>query len=71
MGVAGGGNDKSPLPAAGVFGAPGERGRERKSLPGWGTVHTACPLLPNPVHHPRGLYENPRIPGLQLFSQTG
>lgn len=29
VGVAGGGNDKSPLPAAGVFGAPGERGRER------------------------------------------
>lgn len=32
MGVAGGGNDKSPLPAAGVFGAPGERGRERREV---------------------------------------
>lgn len=32
MGVAGGGNDKSPLPAAGVFGAPGERGREREEV---------------------------------------
>lgn len=43
VGVGGGGNDKSPLPAAGAFGPPGERER---SLRG---AHSAKPVSSFPA----------------------
>lgn len=48
VGVGGGGN-KSPLPAAGAFGPPGEKER---SLRG-GMLHKACIPLPSPAHGSR------------------
>lgn len=59
VGVGGRGNDKSPPPIAGAFGAPGER--ERRSLTGGGKPHRACtpPSLAlqaiPPAHGSRGL----------------
>lgn len=46
VGVGGGGNDMSPLPAAGASGPPEERER---SLSG-GTLHKVCIPLPTPTH---------------------
>ena len=68
MGVGGGGNDKSPLPAAGAFGVPGERETRRLRAQTPHSLYPSPSLALQAIPHspcPQGLCENS-----QLFPQT-